>query len=179
MTLNTPTMKFFAAIIPDATIADAITEIQNRYGNNRLEPHITLRAPVIPRNAEGWVQTVDHVAQQFSPFEIELRPTGTFGDKTLYLGVRSDALIQLYNTLTFQLKLYEPAEPKDQEQNYHAHLTLGRAWCGFTPEHFSAMRKLADEYVTTKRVSFVASFIRIYYKPDNQKGFQTYKDIRF
>jgi 2'-5' RNA ligase len=172
-------MKFFAGIVPDLIIANTIAEIQNRYGNNRLEPHITLRAPVIPLNAEAWIQTVEQVTQQFGAFEIELTPTGNFDNKTLYLGVRSDGLIQLYNTLIPQLKLYEPSEPKDCEQGYHAHLTLGRAWCGFTPEHFSAMRKLADEYVTTQRVSFIANFIRIYYKPDNQKGFKTYKDAQF
>lgn len=172
-------MKFFVGIVPDLAIAHQITEIQNRYGNNRLEPHITLRAPVIPLKAEAWIQTIEQVAQKFSPFEVALTPTGNFGDKTLYLGVRSGGLTRLYNTLIPQLKLYEPPEAKAREQEYHAHLTLGRAWCGFTPEHFSAMRKLADEYVTSQRVSFIANFIRIYYKPDNQKGFQTHKDIQF
>jgi 2'-5' RNA ligase len=172
-------MKFFVGIVPNLAIAHQITEIQNRYGNNRLEPHITLRAPVIPLNGEAWIQAVEQVAHQFSPFEIELTPTGNFGNKTLYLGVRSDDLTRLYNTLIPQLKLYEPSEPQDREKDYHAHLTLGRAWCGFTPKHFSAMRKLADEYVTSQRVSFIANFIRIYYKPDNQKGFQTHKDIQF
>lgn len=39
-------MKFFIGIVPSEDIYNAVADIQKRFGDNRLEPHITLRPPV-------------------------------------------------------------------------------------------------------------------------------------
>lgn len=169
-------MNYFIGIVPPPEIHSTIAAIQNQYGNNRLEPHITLRPPVIPINEQEWLNQAADVISAFPSFTVHLPGTGNFGSKVLYINVQSEQLNTLYNQLIPALSPFEPADTK-REEKYHPHLTLGRAWCGFTKDDFAAMRKLADEYIKKESVLFEVNVVRIYYKPDPKKGYLTLRDV--
>jgi len=169
-------MLYFIGIVPPPQIHSTIAGIQNQYGNNRIEPHITLRHPFTPVDEEEWLSKASEVISGFIPFTIQLPGTGNFGSRVLYISVKSEQLNNLYHGLIPALSPFEPEEKKRGEE-FHPHLTLGRTWCGFSKEDFAAMRKLADEYLKKEPVLFEVNFVRIYYKPDPKKGYQMFKDV--
>jgi 2'-5' RNA ligase len=170
-------MKFFVGLVPPEDIYEHLESIQKRYGDNRLEPHITLRAPVTVLNEKEWVGTIVSKAAEFEPFHVSLPGTGNFGKRVLYVEVNAEALEKFYTELIPKLKPFEAAGPDKENETFHPHLTLGRAWCGFTAEDFKNMRTLADQYLSAANISFLAKTIRIYHKPDPHSRYQTYRDI--
>jgi 2'-5' RNA ligase len=124
-------MKYFVGIVPPKHIFDTILNIQTRFGDNRVEPHITLSPPVTPLNEAAWLEAVESTAIQFQPFIIQLSATGFFGNRVLFIDVKSEEVYLLQKQLTSSIKSFEP--PSTHANNkYHPHLTLGRLWCGFT-----------------------------------------------
>ncbi len=170
-------MKFFVGIVPPPDIYSQLQQIQNQFGDNRLEPHITIRPPVSPLQLDPWLQTIKAISAAFKPFDIHLPGTGFFGDRVLFVNVQSPGLKQLYDLLIPALQPFEKEEPGKGDGSFHPHLTLGRKWCGFTIEDFAAMKLLADDYLQASLVSFKVTQIRIYYKPDNHGRFETYRDV--
>jgi len=104
--------------------------------------------------------------------------TGTFGKRVMFVRVESAGLLKLHAELIPALKDFEPVTAKKESiDDFHPHLTLGRAWCGFTADDFESMKKMAEGYLLENDVRFVVSALRIYYKPDPQGRYQTYKDV--
>jgi 2'-5' RNA ligase len=169
-------MKLFAGIVPPPEIYNRILSIQKQFGDNRLEPHITLRPPIEVTDEQQWVNTIVNAALNFNSFNIQLTGTGHFGSRVLFISVESVRLLDLYERLMPELNSFERAERSQRDEKYHPHLTLGRGWCGFTKDDFAGMRKLADEYLINQNVSFEVKAIRIYNKPETQKGWQLFKD---
>lgn len=168
-------MNFFIGIVPPKYLYDTILNIQQQFGDNRLEPHITLRPPIALTDETAWVEQVQAVARSFPPFTIHLPKTGNFGKRVLFIDVVSKELYQLYDQLLPSIKPFEkPA--REEDRNYHPHLTLGRKWCGFTPEHFKQMKILTDEFLSEQPISFTMQYIRIYHK-SGSKRYQTLRDI--
>lgn len=170
-------MKFFVGIIPPPDIYKHLQQIQTQFGDNRLEPHITIRPPVTPIEFEPWVQAVETICETVKSFDVQLTGTGFFGDRVLFVSVESSDLNELYHQLMPALKPFEPEEISESHFGFHPHLTLGRKWCGFTTDDFTAMKQLADDYLQNGDISFKVTQVRIYYKPDNHGRFETYKDI--
>ena len=170
-------MKFFAGIVPPPDIYNKLLHIQQQHGDNRLEPHITLRPPVSPLNDEAWLNTITEVAATIEPFNVMLPGTGNFGKRVLFISVDSPPLINLYDRLIPALRQFEEKDVNKEHEKFHPHLTLGRAWCGFTPEDFKNMKQMSEEYLTAGNVSFGASHIRIYHKPDHHGRYQPYQDV--
>jgi 2'-5' RNA ligase len=170
-------MKFFIGLVPPGNIYEHFETIQKRYGDNRMEPHITIRGPVTVLEQNEWVKKITAVAAAFEPFPVSLPGTGNFGKRVLYVQVQSESLERFYHALIPQLKPFEASEPNKVNGDYHPHLTLGRTWCGFTAEDFTNMKQLADEYLRREKVSFVAKTIRIYHKPDHHGRYQVFEDI--
>jgi 2'-5' RNA ligase len=171
-------MKYFIGIIPPEQIYNEVLRIQQQHGDNRLEPHITLRPPVTPVDAARWIQVVEQVCASLEPFEVRLPGTGTFGKRVLFVTVASDQLIKLHDALIPDLRSFEPAVENGGREGFHPHMTLGRAWCGFSPDDFKSMQALAERYLADD-VMFRATAVRIYYKPDPHGRYQTYKDVPF
>jgi 2'-5' RNA ligase len=172
-------MNFFIGIVPTAVISEDIANIQNQFGDNRLEPHITLRPPVALKDETKWIEVVEALCKSFSPFAIDLPGTGNFGKGVLFIEARSEVLLQLQEQLVNAIKPYEQESQKlNERKDYHPHLTLGRSWCGFTKEDFKQMKILADEYLSKEPMSFVVEFLRIYHKPKSNEGYKTLKDIQ-
>jgi 2'-5' RNA ligase len=169
-------MKYFVGIVPPQHIYSTVERIQHAYGDNRLEPHITLRPPVAPTDINSWIDQIRNVAATFPPFNISLPGTGNFGKRVLFIKVESTELNRLEKQLVESIKEFEPVT-KDDNRGYHPHLTLGRSWCGFTKDDFSKMKELADDYLSKETVSFQAEFLRVYHKPGHIKRYETLIDL--
>lgn len=170
-------MKFFVGLIPPKDIYNHLQAIQNRYGDNRLEPHITLRAPVTVVDEKEWIGKIVTTAAAFEPFQVALTGTGNFGKRVLYVQVIAEALQRFYHTLVPQLEPFELTESNKVRGDYYPHLTLGRTWCGFTAEDFTNMKQLAEVYLLHGNISFMAESVRIYHKSGNHGRYQAFKDI--
>jgi 2'-5' RNA ligase len=172
-------MNFFIGIVPPAVISEDIANIQNRFGNNRLEPHITLRPPVALKDEAKWIEVVEELCKTFPRFTLNLTGTGNFGKRVLFIELQSETLMKLEKQLVNAIAPYEQeAQKKEKRKDYHPHLTLGRSWCGFTKEDFSQMKILADEYIAKGMISFDVEFLRIYHKPKSNEGYKTLKDVQ-
>jgi 2'-5' RNA ligase len=173
-------MKRFIGIVPPFDIYNTIVQIQNKYGDNRLEPHITLIVPVTVIEELKWISSIENICKDFSSIEVKLPATGNFGKKTLFIEAESEELHRLHNELSTGINSYQNNPPNQFEnQPYHPHLTLGRAWCGFSKEDFKNMRADADEYLSKESITFIASFLRIYHKPSLGGKYEKLKDIEF
>lgn len=172
-------MHFFIGIVPRDDIAEKISNIQNKFGNNRLEPHITLRPPIALKEKGKWLEVIQDTCKGFFPFTIHLTGTGNFGKNVLFIKVQSDELLTLQRQLVRAIKPYEPESQRHKAQEYHPHLTLGRSWCGFTKDDFAQMKILVDEYLAKQTISFLADSVRIYHKPKGNEGYRTFKNVAF
>ena len=170
-------MKFFVGVVPPPFVYGHLQRIQTQFGDNRLEPHITIRPPVTPLQLEPWIQVTKSICATVKPFDIQLPGTGFFGDRVLFVSVHSPALVELYDVLMPALQPFEPEDKSKVDGGFHPHLTLGRKWCGFTADDFTAMRQLADQYLQGNNISFEVTQLRIYHKPDNHGRFEAYKDV--
>ncbi|WP_157580839.1 2'-5' RNA ligase family protein [Segetibacter koreensis] len=171
-------MKYFIGIVPPEDIYTTVVSIQKKFGDNRLEPHITLRAPVTVIEETKWIEAIEHICANFSPFEIKLPTTGNFGKRVLFIDVSSNGLKELYNALMPAIELFEQPEiNKKENTNYHPHLTLGRSWCGFSKQDFIQMKELANEFLSQKKISFIAHSVRVYHKPSASGRYEAKKDI--
>jgi 2'-5' RNA ligase len=173
-------MKFFIGIVPSAEIYTNVGHIQKGFGDNRLEPHITVRPPVTVSQETDWINAIEQVCSTFPPFTIHLPATGNFGKRVLFIEARSQKLHELYHALVKVIRAFEqPEEKKQENQDYHPHLTLGRSWCGFTLEDFAKMRVLAEDFLSQKEQSFMVESLRIYHKPNGRGRYTPMKDIVF
>ena len=171
-------MKFFIGIVPSAEIYTNVCNIQKRFGDNRLEPHITVRPPVTVSQETDWINAIEQVCSNFPPFTIYLPGTGNFGKRVLFIEARSQKLQELYHALVKAIQSFEqPEEKKQENQDYHPHLTLGRSWCGFTGDDFAKMKVLAEDFLSQKEQSFMVESIRIYHKPARTGRYAPMKDI--
>ncbi|WP_158828319.1 2'-5' RNA ligase family protein [Mucilaginibacter lacusdianchii] len=172
-------MKYFAGIVPPSPVYETFLRIQKQFGDNRVEPHITLRPPVKPHDEEKWLQIVTKIAATTKPFTVTLPNTDYFGNGVLFASVLADALIALHKELITALAPFENEENDADTHHFHPHLTLGRKWCGFTTDNFENMQQLANEYLIGKNISFKATHIRIYQKPEHQGRWQAFRDAPF
>lgn len=171
-------MKYFIGIVPPEAVYHKLLDIQRQHGDNRLEPHITLRPPVIPSSEQDWLKVVEQQAAAVKPFDVWLPGTGSFGKRVMFVRVESAGLLKLHEELIPALMAFEPVmHKKEISDGFHPHLTLGRAWCGFTADDFASMKRMAEAYLFEQDVRFKAAAIRIYYKPDPHGRYQTYKDV--
>lgn len=173
-------MKYFIGIVPPDDIYQKVLSIQNQFGDNRLEPHITLRPPVTVTDEAAWIKAIETVCNSLPALEISLPKTGNFGNRVLFIDVRSQQLESLHKLLINAIKPFEQQENGPVENRaFNPHLTLGRLWCGFTKQDFAAMKILADEYLSQEPKVFNANFVRLYYKPASQGRYQTLQDVSF
>ncbi|WP_297819286.1 2'-5' RNA ligase family protein [Segetibacter sp.] len=175
-------MKYFIGVVPPGNIYETVLNIQKQFGDNRLEPHITLRPPVTVSDEIAWIAAIEKVCNSFRPFPICLPDTGNFGNRVLFIDVQSTHLTNLHKELITAIQPFEEGDARQQPQqheSFHPHLTLGRGWCGFTREDFAAMKILAHEYLAKEPVAFEAKFLRVYNKPSGKGRYEKMKDVPF
>jgi 2'-5' RNA ligase len=170
-------MSHFVGIVPPDHIYNTILNIQTQFGDNRLEPHITVIPPVVVTAFPHWQHAIEHVCHTFRTFDIFLPKTGKFGKRVLFIDVVSEQLKHLQHKMAEATQPFEkPSKKQQEERAFQPHLTLGRSWCGFTPSSFAAMKNLAEEYLTHP-VSFTVTSVRIYHKPLPGGRYQPLEDV--
>jgi len=94
-----------------------------------------------------------------------------------YLKIVSSLRLNVNSFIKAIQPFEQPELKKQEDQDYHPHLTLGRAWCGFSRQDFAQMKVLADDFLSDKPVSFIAHSVRIYHKPSNNGRYEAKQDI--
>jgi 2'-5' RNA ligase len=168
-------MLVFIGIVPPSPFYDSIAAIQKQHGDNRTEPHITLRPPVHLKDDEMWLQAVEEVIGSTGVFDITLTNTGYFGNRILFVDAQSKALHSLEAKLTDAISPYEIQGGKKHER-YHPHLTLGRLHVGFTKDSLKSMKMMAEKLLATP-YQFDVQSIRVYYKPSSTERYKPFKDV--
>ncbi|MDB5192996.1 MAG: 2-5 ligase [Segetibacter sp.] len=171
-------MLFFIGIVPPEKIYRDILHIQQQFGDNKTEPHITVKPPVALTQQHEWLQSVEIVTAAFPPFVIELTKTGMFGSRVLFIDLQSPTINELYKQIQTATKPFEKNHAS-LHNTYNPHLTLGRKWCGFTSSDFVQMKQLAHELLSHGPLSFPVLSLRIYYKPQSNNKYVRFKDVNF
>ena len=171
-------MRVFTGIVPPEEIYNKIVDIQSGFGDNRLEPHVTITPPATVIDSEGWLKSIEAVCNSFAPFEVLLPATGQFGKRVLFIDIDSKGLQKIEGILKTTLTPFEK-DNKEEEMNrkYNPHMTLGRKWCGFSKEDFVQMKILAEEFLKADTRSFTVSFIRAYHKPSPGGRYEKLQDF--
>jgi 2'-5' RNA ligase len=156
-------MDYGIAIVPPEDLWSRIKEIQDRFGNNEIEPHITLKAQGGLGENIKWLEHVNLIAKQTSPFKIVLGNIRKFGNEVLYISIDSPELVALHNRIIDELNLSpEIIERYFEKELFTPHLTLGRTQAGFNQEDFPKMKELTEEMLKVSDTSFQAEFMRVY-----------------
>lgn len=120
-----------------------LEQTMRHLGDHFPLPHVTIIAPPRLGSDLGWLEPVRAVVAAFPRFTVSLGAAQTFGDRVLYLTVRSAPLAQLHRDL---LAVVGPAAEHDgrtEDPSYTAHLTLVVARRGRSlPPYEEALSKL-------------------------------------
>jgi 2'-5' RNA ligase len=170
-------MLVFIGIVPPVDFYEKIAAIQKQFGDNRTEPHITLRPPIQLIDDTRWLQTIDEIISITPAFQVTLTKTDYFGNSILFIEAESERLHALEGVLVPAIAPLEK-EQKKQHEKYHPHLTLGRLHVGFSREGLRKMQQLADDLLRSP-YTFMVSSIRIYYKPSQHERYKVLKDVFF
>lgn len=155
-------MEYGIAIIPPSNISCEISTIQNLFGNNGIEPHITVKAQGGLTPDLDWLKEIRRIASSFQPFKVTLSQAETFGNDVVYISVISLELIQLHNEIISRI-----SPPQNIIEQYYEgdqftpHLTLGMVRNGFDYNDFPEMKNMTDKFAKDG-VSFTADFLRVY-----------------
>ena len=172
-------MEYFMGLVPPQVILNEIAGIQRRYGDNRAEPHITVKAQGGPAPDEIWLAEVEKAARTFEPFLVELIQNGSFRNEIVFFSVESPQLIRLHREIVQRINPSQELLNQYFEKDlYVPHLTIGQASHGYSPEDLNAMRKLADGMVSSRAIVFTAEFLKIYYKSGEASDYQKLKDVK-
>lgn len=117
--------EYFLGIEPPETQLKLIAQVMIRLGDRAPVPHITVVPPRVLAPDLAWLAAVRRVTSRSLQPRIEFGSVGLFGDRVVYLSVRSPMLERL------QRRLLEAALPSrsrsdayTEDQKYIAHLTL-------------------------------------------------------
>ena len=171
-------MQFFIAIIPPKGIKQQIEDIQKKFGDNCVEPHITVKAQGGLSDDKLWIGKVKKGIAGFRPFKVVLGRAKTFENKVLYISVKSEEIVRLHNEIVSAIN--PPGYLKKEhfeDKFYTPHLTLGMLDTGFQRSDFPEMAKLADALFAEEKVHFTAEFIRLFSIQDGKC--QELEDIYF
>jgi 2'-5' RNA ligase len=170
--------SFFTGIVPPEDIQKRIQDIQNQFGDNLLEPHITITPPAIVTQLDSWLNAIEQTCNTLTPIKILLPKTGNFGKRVLFIDIVAPGIEALQKAIEDAVSPFEKENKKEENRGYNPHLTLGRKWCGFTKEHFSQMKILAEEYLGENGINFTVDFIRAYHKPSPGGRYEKLQDFK-
>lgn len=155
-------MEYGIAIIPPSHISSKISSIQNLFGNNGIEPHITVKAQGGLSPDLNWLKEIRKIALGFQSFKVTLSQAETFGNDVVYISVVSPELIKLHKEIITNLSLpTHITEQYYEGDQFTPHLTLGMVRTGFDCNDFPEMKNMADKFAKDG-VSFTADFLRVY-----------------
>ncbi|WP_405460067.1 2'-5' RNA ligase family protein [Paenibacillus sp. HJGM_3] len=159
-------MQYFIGIVPPRDYREKIISFQRNWKSNgvvnAVEPHITLKAQGGLTPDLRWLDDLENLCKDFSPFRITLTEPRFFGDYVVYLSMKSQELYQLHKKI---VQLINP--PKELIKKYFEledfvpHLTLGKTYFGMSPEELKEMAREAQRFLMPYPTFFVEQ-IRVY-----------------
>lgn len=164
-------MKYFIGIPIPKTYKTKIEMLRARYKFFTTEPHITIVPPPSLPDDDYFVKDVIEICKKTKPFNIKLGDLSQFGNRVLYVSVKSLELIDLYNNIYSKLNL------EKEKRGYTPHLTLVKQRPG---------RKIDIETVKQKaKISllpypeFILNSLIIYHQPRPKSIYIPYMEIPF
>ena len=166
------------AILPPAELSRKIRLLQCQFGDNGIEPHITVKAQGGLGDNLKWFELAKEIARKTPPIHVTLGDIKKFGNEVLYISVDSPGIITLHNEILDKLDLHDEIIERFFERDlFTPHLTLGRTQTGYKHEDFPKMKELAEELLANSETGFYATFMRVY---SIEKGnCQPMTDLRF
>ncbi|MCY0901399.1 MAG: 2'-5' RNA ligase family protein [Firmicutes bacterium] len=181
-------MTYFIGVVPPPEVAARIDVLRARFPGRlveRIEPHITLVAPLEVLNLDLWVSALERVAASTHPFCLQLGSPDYFDRRVLFLSVQtgspelSELRARLYNvTQTGGQDTSSVPELRDAERAYHPHLTLAMPSFGTPAALFPAIHNEAAA-LAADTSAFVVASVRLYRKrgsrwsPEQDLAFST------
>jgi 2'-5' RNA ligase len=172
-------MQYFLGVVPPENIYRPVIKLQRQFGDNRIEPHITVKGPGgIPENRK-WIEPLKKIINDHPPLKIKISGTAFFGYDVLFLTVISNDVIALHNKL---VKFFNPDDhllKEFFEGNYFVpHLTVAHSSSGYSRLDLIKMKKIIDDTFNTN-ISFEAEFLRVYLCDEFNSRSSKFEDIDF
>lgn len=118
------TEYFLGIALPEAQLR-LITQVMIRLGDPAPVPHITVVPPRVLAPDLAWLAAVRRVTSRSLQPGIEFGSVGLFGDRVVYLSVRSPMLEQLQRRLLEEtLPSRADSDAGTEDRKYIPHLTL-------------------------------------------------------
>jgi len=174
-------MKLFIGIVPPEEYKEKILLFQKQWSNNRLpariEPHITMKAPFDPPKNNLWLEEIRKLCQNTPSFFVELGPPAYFGERVVYLSVKSEGALSLHREV---VRIFSATTgyrlSRSEGKSYTPHLTLGNTRHGLTPAEIKEMGERAKKELAPYP-SFQVDFIRVYEKANAQTPWTRLTDL--
>lgn len=164
-------MKYFIGIPIPKTYKTKIEMLRARYKFFTTEPHITIVPPPALPDDDHFIKEVIEICKKTKPFNIKLDNISQFGNRVLYVSVKSPELINLHNNIYSKLNL------EKEKRGYTPHLTIVKQRPG---------RKIDIEKVKQNaKISlvpypeFMLKSLIIYYQPKPKSIYIPYMEIPF
>ncbi len=164
-------MKYFIGIPVPYSYKNKIEMLRAEARFLTTEPHITLVPPPALPDDDSFIEKVVEVCKNTKRFKVRLDNLEQFGDRVLYVGVKSPELIVLYD------KIYEALNLEKEKRGYTPHLTVVKQRPR-RPVDLETIRKKAE-----KRLSpypeYTLNSIIVYRQPKEKFMYIPYMEIPF
>lgn len=174
-------MKLFIGIVSPEAYKEKIRTFQRLWPENRLpdriEPHITVKAPFDPPKTNRWLEEIQHVCQNTPSFFLSLGAPSFFGEGVVYLSVKSEELVRLHQEV---IRVFTQSTgfrvSQSEGKAYTPHLTLGNIRHGLTAKEIREMGEQAANELAPYP-SFHVGFLKIYEKQDKMTPWRGMIDL--
>ena len=174
-------MKLFMGIVPPEEYKEKIRTFQRQWSDNRLpdriEPHITVKAPFDPPKTNRWLEQIQQVCQNTPSFSLSLGAPSFFGERVVHLSVKSEGLDLLHQEV---IRVFTEATgfgvSYSEGKTYTPHLTLGNIRHGLTEIQIKEIGKQATHELAPFP-SFQVDFLRVYEKKDRNTPWTVMIDL--
>lgn len=166
-------MQYFLGIVPPNEYKEQIIRFQNRWPSNRIldvvEPHVTVKAQGGLNQDMVWMDKIKEVCSSFSPFQLSLSDTASFGNSVVYISVQSDMIFELHRRLVEAvMPSQELIERYFELDSYAPHLTLGQTSWGMNETELEEM-KFDSSKALSPYPTFTVTHVRVYKEVEPDK----------
>lgn len=162
-------MKYFiGASIPE-NYKNKIEMVRTKFRFLTTEPHITIVPPPALPDEDTFIRDVIEICKKTRSFEIKLDGLGQFGNRVLYVGVKSQGLVDLYENIYSELNL------EKEKRGYAPHLTIVKQRPK-RPIDIEKVKHLAEMQLMNPP-TYVLNSITIFHQPKERFIYVPYMEI--
>jgi len=134
----------------------------------KQSPHITIKTPFETEKLDSFMEYLDILSKEISPFEIELEGFNYFGDKVLFLDVKEnkklkDLHFRILEDLEKKFNI-QPHELEGENVKFHSTIATGDV----TSQKFSKAKKYLERY--HPQFKFTARSLGLFYYLGEEAG---------